>query len=104
MQAHHHRKTALAVIEEEGSNNDNSDNENNALGTGHVNHIWSGNLPAPKGKVANEFGKILIAEQKCHTKQLLKFIKSEEESLLVLNAETELFTVLVNLPSSDLVW
>eukprot|EP00957_Ditylum_brightwellii_P102276 7796524-Ditylum_brightwellii.AAC.1 len=57
MRKYQQEETALEAPEKEEGTNSNSDNGNNTAQTGHVNYIWSGNFPASKGKVTNEFGK-----------------------------------------------
>jgi hypothetical protein len=72
-----------------------------ATAAGYENSIWDGTLPAPTGNVAKEFEKINIGDQKDLALSVFMFLSNETSNLTQLNAENRLYTVLVNLPSSN---
>jgi hypothetical protein len=67
----------------------------------YENAIWDGELPAPTGKLAKEFDKLDIAEQKELATAVFTFLSTNTSNLTQLNAENRLYTVLVNLPASS---
>ena len=80
------------------------DDANSAASTAEYNNnVWDGELPSATGTTAKEFEKIATAEQTALASAIHGFLTNRESQLTQLNAEQRLFTVMVNIPQTNLI-
>jgi hypothetical protein len=80
-----------------------NDNTSESGDDEYVNAIWDGTLPAPTGKLAREFEKVNIEDQKTLTSSVYQFLLEADSSLTQLNSENRLYTALINVPHSNII-
>ena len=81
----------------------NNDDDDTASAVGYTNNVWDGELPSATGITAKEFEKTPTADQTTLASQVYTFLSDQTSTLTQLNAEQRLFTLLVNIPQSNII-
>ena len=81
-----------------------NDNDNDSTSTAEYNNnVWDGELPSATGVTAKEFEKTSTADQTTLATSVYTFLIDQTSTLAQLNSEQRLFTIMINIPQSNLI-
>jgi hypothetical protein len=80
-----------------------ADDTSDASTADYINNAWDGILPSATGTTAKEFEKETTADQTTLASAIHGFLINPDSPLTQLNAEQRRFTVMINIPQSNLI-
>jgi hypothetical protein len=69
----------------------------------YENQIWDGTLPAATGDIAKEFHKLTTDDQTNLATTVYDFLQDNTNDITKLNAEHRLFSIIINVPQTNLL-